>query len=220
MDLDKVLLRLHTKEFDHLGAHGRDKIGRKLKEFHFITTCTEIECDSLIVNAVTDEERSLGQRAKLKFMGTGRKKDTDANPWLDKLKLAFVRLRACFPAIALLSTKNDDHWHAVDIENTPAERAHGVLVWRSTLTITKCKARMEHYEHSNLEEYPLSVLCDFREVFEAYNTAECSVKNAPIAEERAAKRGRGCPPGRGASLTVLQKGTLEVVSLSLRSLLC
>ena len=82
---------------------------------------------------------------------------------------------------------------------------------------------MKHYENANLEEYPLSVLCDFQEVFNAYNTtfnAKCTAKRK---EENTAKFGRGRPlgPPKGSTnMGVLQKGTLEVVSLSLRSLFC
>jgi len=185
-----------------------------------MNTCTEIECDSLIAKAVTDEERSLGQREKLKFIGNGRNKE---NPWLDKLKLLFVTMREVFPDMCRLSTKDDANWHALDIENAPAEPEYGVSVWRERLTVPVCKARMEHYVNANLEEYPMSVLSDFQEVFNAYNTTFTTNYIAKRKEENTAKFGRGRPRGRvGGSTTksVLQTGTLEVVSLSLRSLFC
>jgi hypothetical protein len=222
MDLAEVLARLQTTEFDYMNTHEREETGQKLKDMHFLNTCTEIECDERMAKAVTEEEKAVCQKAKLKFKGTGLSVGEDTNPWLPALKRAFVSMRAEFPAIWRVSTAGDDNWHAVDTDNLPPEPALAVSGWMRTLTVPVVRARMQHYFDSKLEEYPLTVLCTFRDVMNSYDRHKNSKKYRKTSEETVAKFGvRKVGGQEGAThhkMGALTTGILEVVSLSPRSL--
>ena len=175
-----------------------------------------------MAKAVTEEEKAVCQKAKLKFKGIGLSVGEDTNPWLPALKRAFVSMRAEFPAIWRLSTAGDDNWHAVDTDNIPPETDLGVSVWMRTLTVTVVRARMQHYFDSNLEEYPLAVLCTFRDIMNSYCGHSTSKGNRKKSAETVAKFGvRKAGGQEGAThhkMGAVTTGILEVVSLSPRSL--
>jgi hypothetical protein len=128
----------------------------------------------------------------------GRREGDDVHPYLDALNGAWLLVRAEFPAVCLLSSKGDVNFHAVDIESAPKEKKIGWGVWRRDLTLDVCHARMDHYLDTDLEEYPRSVLVNFKRLLTEYATHSHRLYSGALARENA---------GLAPRLSGGQKGT-------------
>jgi hypothetical protein len=181
----EVLLEMDTADFDHLDANKKADFVQKFKDVHFICKCTRIECDEYGAAAVTDQQKALHARAMKKFVGIGRGEGQDVHPHLDALNGAWLLVRAEFPVICLLSSKADVNFHAVDIESAPKEKKIGWGVWRRDLTLDVCHARMDHYLGTDLEEYPRSVLVNFKRLLTEYYNHSRRLHSGALAREDA-----------------------------------
>ena len=103
LSLSDLLTRLDSTEFGHLGAIRKENFARKFKNILWLQRITEIECREVGVSTQTEEDRVLYVRGLAKFVNTGRKQKTDANPHLASLKEAWIQVRTDFPTMSLVS---------------------------------------------------------------------------------------------------------------------
>jgi len=209
----EVLLEMDTVDFDHLDANRKADFVQTFKDAHFICKCTRIECDEYGAAAVTDRQKALHARAMKKFVGIGRGKGQDVHPHLDALNEAWLLVRAEFPVICLLSSKADVNFHAVDIESAPKEKKTGWGVWRRDLTVPVCNARMDHYLGTDLEEYPRSVLVNFKRLLTEYATHSRRLYTGALAREDAGLPPRLSGGQKGTSKTITPKDVAAVLKV-------
>ena len=168
-DRTELLARLDSTEFGHLDDNGKEDFARKLKEVIWISTCSEIEWQKIGEAAQTDEEHAMYVKAAQKLIKIGRLANEDENSFLPTLKEAWLSVRTLFPAMCLVSTKDDVIWHTVKID-TVHETKLGLLAWSDRLTKDICKERIKHCLSTDLEDSCRTVLVDFRELYIRYHT--------------------------------------------------